>query len=251
MMKKILNILTWLGITAWFAVIMGFVSAKSGEVLCNRIEVVIGDTLENRFVTPVEVRDMVEASGLQLHGYPLAGINTKVLEEKIEENPFIRNAEVSKDITGKLEITVEQRTPLVRILPYGKRGYYLDTEGRVLPLSDHFTPHILLVSGKVPNPEPAGNPGGKLAELYRFCAYLAGHEFWNDQVEQIYVNRKGEYELIPRVGAHQILLGSLDDWEKKLNNLELLYEQGLSRYGWNTYSTINLKYTNQVICTKR
>jgi len=43
----------------------------------------------------------------------------------------------------------------------------------------------------------------------------------------------------------------MDQWEKKLRNLELLYEQGLSRYGWNTYQTINLKYTNQVICTKR
>ncbi len=61
----------------------------------------------------------------------------------------------------------------------------------------------------------------------------------------------GEYELIPRVGAHQILLGSMDQWEKKLRNLELLYEQGLSKYGWNTYQTISLKYTNQVICTKR
>jgi cell division protein FtsQ len=250
-MKKILIILTWLGIAAWFAVVMGFVSAESGEVLCNRVEVVISDTLENRFVTPEEVRALVEASGLQLHGYPLAGINTRVLEEKIEKNPFIRNAEVSKDITGKLEIIVEQRKPLVRILPNGKRGFYLDTEGMVLPLSDHFTPHILLVSGHIPYPGPGGKAVGELAELHRFCAYVSGHEFWNSQVEQIYVNSRGEYELIPRVGAHQILLGSLDDWEKKLHNLELLYDQGLSRYGWNTYTTINLKYTNQVICTKR
>jgi cell division protein FtsQ len=44
----------------------------------------------------------------------------------------------------------------------------------------------------------------------------------------------------------------MEQWEKKLHNLELLYEQGFSAYGgWNGYSTINLKYTNQVICTKR
>ena len=84
-----------------------------------------------------------------------------------------------------------------------------------------------------------------------FATTCQVHQFWNDQVVQIYVNALGEYELIPRVGAHHILLGSMDQWETKLKNLELLYDQGLSRYGWNTYQTINLKYTNQVICTKR
>jgi len=53
------------------------------------------------------------------------------------------------------------------------------------------------------------------------------------------------------VGAHQILLVGMDNWKEKMKNLELLYRQGLSRYGWNTYEKINLKYSNQVICTKR
>ena len=34
-------------------------------------------------------------------------------------------------------------------------------------------------------------------------------------------------------------------------NLKLLYDQGLSRHGWNSYDRINLKYSNQVICKKR
>ena len=88
-------------------------------------------------------------------------------------------------------------------------------------------------------------------EIYRFSAFVTEHPFWREQIVQLYVNRQGEFELIPRVGAHQILMGSLDQWERKLKNLELLYEQGFSSYGWNTYGTINLKYTNQVICTKR
>ena len=91
----------------------------------------------------------------------------------------------------------------------------------------------------------------QLAEIHRFCTYVMGHPFWREQIVQLYVNRRGEYELIPRVGAHQILMGSMEEWELKLRNLELLYQQGFSTYGWNSYGTINLKYTNQVICTKR
>jgi len=109
----------------------------------------------------------------------------------------------------------------------------------------------MLVTGYLPVSKREDQSGDRLVEIYKFCNYLSENEFWNDQVVQIYVNLRGEYELIPRVGAHHILLGSMDQWEKKLRNLELLYEQGLSKYGWNTYQTINLKYTNQVICTKR
>jgi len=251
MMRKIGKILVWLGIAAWFVVMMGFVSAESDEGLCNRIDVILQDTVNNRFVTRSEVRSLVESSGLEIRGYPISEINTRSLEHLIEENSYIRNAEVCRDISGRLEVRVEQRVPLVRILPSGSRGYYLDTEGKVLPLSNYFTPLIMLVSGNLPGGLEQGQMGQCLADIYQFCDYLSDHPFWNDQVVQIYVNARGEYELIPRVGAHQILLGSMDQWEKKLRNLELLYKQGLSRYGWNTYSTINLKYTNQVICTKR
>ena len=251
MIRKIGKILTWVGILAWFAVMMGFVSSESEGVLCNRIDVLLQDTVSNRFVTHNEVRALVESSGLEIRGYPLSGINTRSLEYLLEENPYIRNAEVSKDVSGRLEVKVEQRVPLVRILPSGRRGYYIDTEGSLLPLSDDFTPMIMLASGNLPDGFEEGHMGQRLSEIFLFCNYLRDHPFWNDQVVQIYVNAKGEYELIPRVGAHHILLGSMDQWEKKLRNLELLYIQGLSKFGWNTYETINLKYTNQVICTKR
>lgn len=251
MMKQVAKILTWLGLAAWFVVMLAFVSDESEEVICKRIEVVLQDTVNNRFVTPGEVRSLVESSGMEIRGYPLAQINTRDLEYLLEENPYVRNAEVSKDVSGRLEVKIEQREALVRILPEGSRGYYLDKEGEILPLSAHFTPLILLVSGNLPVSGKDVPSKQRLSEIHKFCTYLSEHRFWNDQVVQIYVNSLGEYELIPRVGAHQILMGSMDQWEKKLRNLELLYEQGLSQYGWNSYQTINLKYTNQVICTKR
>lgn len=251
MMRKVGKILTWIGITAWFVVVMAFISDESGEVLCTTIDVILQDTINNRFVTRSEIQSIVESSGLETRGYPLSQINTRSLEYLLEENPYVANAEVSKDISGRLEVSVEQRVPLVRILPSGSRGYYLDTEGEILPVSGRFTPLIMLVSGNLPQSLNSPQAEKRLSEIYVFCSYLSNHPFWNDQVVQIYVNKQGEYELIPRVGAHQILLGSMDQWEKKLRNLELLYEQGLSKYGWNTYQTISLKYTNQVICTKR
>lgn len=251
MTRRILKILTWIGIAAWFVVVLGFVSAESDQVLCNRIDVVLSDTVYSRFVTDTDIRALFLSEGLQLQGYPLKEINTSELETLLEENAYIREAEVSTDVTGRMEIRLEQSVPLVRIMPEGRNGFYLDTQGEVLPLSDKFVPYILLVSGYIDSPNPNATGEGQLGEIYQFCTYLANHPLWSEQIVQIYANRRGEYELIPRVGAHQILMGSLEQWKKKLDNLELLYEQGLSTYGWNNYRTINLKYTNQIICTKR
>ncbi len=251
MKSTLLKILTGLMIAAWFVVVLGFVSSESEKVICNRIEVVLSDTLQSRFITDADVRNMLEKTGLSMQGYPISQIRTRELEQQLETNPYVRNAEVSTDISGKLDVWIEQRVPQVRIMPDGQTGFYLDREGHVLPLSDRYVPLTLLVSGHISGPAKNGELNAQIQEILRFSNYLSSHPFWQAQIVQLYVDHRGEYELIPRVGSHQILFGSMDQWEKKLANLELLYRQGFSKYGWNTYETINLKYTNQVICSKR
>ncbi len=251
MKRTIPKILIWIFLAAWFVVVMGFVSDEAGKVVCNRIEVDITDTLKGRFITDSDVRRMLEEAGVPLQGYPMGMIQTRVLETRLEEHPYISNAEVSKDISGRLEIGVEQRIPLVRIMPEGNPGFYLDREGYVLPLSEQYTPQTMLVTGYIGVPESECVSENQHLEVLQLCRFLSEHPLWSAQIVQVYVDRSGEYELIPRVGGHQILFGNMNQWEKKLRNLELLYRQGLSRYGWNTYETINLKYTNQVICSKR
>ncbi len=250
-MRRVIQIAIWMLIATWFMVIMGFVSSRSSEILCTHVEVEIADTLLSHFLTRADIRSVLERSEQSMQGYPIDGIHTRELEHLLEQNPYIRNAEVSKEINGTLHVSVEQKVPLIRIMPGGQSGYYLDTEGSVLPLSNQFTPPVLLATGHLPERLEDAESSESLSELYRFCRFLSGHAFWKEQIVQIYVDRKGEYELIPRVGAHQILLGQMEGWELKMNNLELLYRQGFPVYGWNSYETINLKYNNQVICTKR
>ena len=69
-------------------VMMAFVSDKSEEVVCNRIEVSLQDTVDNRFVTPTEILTLVESSGMEIRGYPLSQINTRNLEFLLEEKAF-------------------------------------------------------------------------------------------------------------------------------------------------------------------
>ena len=138
-------------------------------------------------------------------------------------------------------IGIMQATPDMR---RSMSNYYIDNIGSMMPLSRHYVAHVLVASGYVEK-EFAKN------ELYKFALYLQDNEFWNDQIEQIYVDADKNVELIPRVGNHRIILGSFDNFPEKLDNLKLFYEQAIPKVGWEKYSTINLKYKNQIVCTKR
>jgi len=81
--------------------------------------------------------------------------------------------------------------------------------------------------------------------------FIYNDELWRAQIAQVYVDNPNNIELIPRVGPHTIILGSADNFEHKLAKLRIFYQTALPEEGWNKYKQINLKYSNQIVCTKR
>ena len=91
----------------------------------------------------------------------------------------------------------------------------------------------------------------RIFELYQLGVFIYDSDFWRAQIEQIYLTQSGEFQLIPRVGAHIIEFGDISNYKDKFSKLNALYKHGLKNEGWNTYVKINLKYKDQVVCTKR
>jgi len=58
-------------------------------------------------------------------------------------------------------------------------------------------------------------------------------------------------ELIPKVGNHLIIFGDTSQMSQKFENLILFYRKGLTKVGWDKYNIINLKFKNQVVCSKK
>jgi cell division protein FtsQ len=86
--------------------------------------------------------------------------------------------------------------------------------------------------------------------LYKLSAFITKDKFLKAQIEQIYVDPKGEFELVPRVGTHIILMGRADNLQDKFERLFVFYRMGLSKTGWSRYNIINIKFKNQVVCSK-
>lgn len=260
LMKRVQKILIWVGIIAYMFVVLGLVDNKMDKIPCEVVSVIVKDSTKNHFIESHDIYSMVIFYDKNILGKPFNMINTEEIEDLLGKYPFVRNAQVFKGSNGKINISVTQREPVVRVLNYNDQGYYIDDEGFVMPVSEYYTARVLVVNGwNLGGINPGfnledykGNSKYKtLQDVYLLSKFIHHDKFWKAQIEQIYVTRSGEFELIPRVGAHSIIFGDLNKFHEKFRKLYALYIYGLNNEGWNTYNRINLKYEGQVVCTKR
>ncbi|MDR1880244.1 MAG: cell division protein FtsQ [Tannerellaceae bacterium] len=223
---------------------MAFFFRDAGvDGLCRNFSVEVKDGADKRFVTEAEVAYLLKQANLYALGQPMKSINTHKIETALLKNEMIADVQAYKTPSGMVRLEVRQKIPVLRVIS-SRGNYYVDDKGGVMPVSSRYVAHLPIASGYV-------EKEWAVTDLYKFALFLQGNDFWNDQIEQIYVHPNREVELIPRVGNHRILLGTFDDFEEKLGNLKLFYEQAIPKVGWEKYSVINLKYRNQIVCTKK
>ncbi len=231
----------------------------SEQTLCKKVEIEFVDTGNQSIIGKKDIEHIVFSEYKNLLGSPIDNVNLRLLEKRIEQYPSVKNADVFKKINGTLGITVEQRKPIIRIFSNAGKGFYIDEEGELMPLSKKGTIRVLAANGNINYKYTNGIisvltdtlVSQTVKDLFKLAKYIQSDKFLNAQIEQIYVKSNGEYELIPLAGNQIILLGDLYDYEKKCTYLKQFYLKYLKNRFWEKYSYINLKYKGQIVCTKR
>jgi len=242
-MKKIINISLWTLSIIFLLITMGFVNREQRQLSCTSVDVRINYDHKNFFVEKGDVLSMIAAKGIKLAGIPLSVINFEYIETLINTNPSIAKAEVYSTIAGEIKIDIVQRKPIIRIIADDLHmNFYIDENGRKMPLSSKHTSKVLIANGNIKT--------SMLDDLFKLAKYVDKNNFWKSQIQQIYINLDEEIELIPRVGRHNIIFGDVSDMDEKFKKLMIFYKKGLNYTGWNKYKTINLKFKNQIVCTK-
>ena len=91
--------------------------------------------------------------------------------------------------------------------------------------------------------------------LTNFVKLIEGDDFWQAQIVEIVVSQSQNdalfLRLVPRAGNHTIIFGRIEKVERKLDRLMRFYREGLDKEGWNTYRTVDVRFDDQVVCTRR
>lgn len=250
MIKKFAKIGGLLVLLVFLLVTLAFTSLKYNHATCNNIEINY-DPDEVIKVDRTELVKLVKSIDKDIIGKDFDSINTVEIEQAVEKHKAILKAEVYKVVTrtdsatfkGVLAINLQHRKPVLRIFA-DNANYYLDEFGSKIPVSASYAANVLVATGSISD---------EYAKEKLLPCVLAMEQdyFWNAQIEQIHVQKNGDILLIPLVGDHTIEFGTPENYPQKLRNMKAFYKQILAKNNWNKYTTINLKYKDQVIAKRR
>ncbi len=216
---------------------------------------IIKNEAGNKFIRE---RDVIELLFKEFRhaivGQSLDQIDIQEVETVLEEDIFIKDADVYVDALNKVHITIEQRVPIARIMDEEEASYYLDEEGNRVRTSSKFTARVMVVTGKIGrySDNYRNIPQHRLNQVLELVQAIAANPFWKAQFEQIHIDHSGEATLVPKLGDHKIKFGKPnEDIEDKLHRLEVFYQDGLPVEGWDKYRSINLAFKGQVVAKKR
>ena len=179
-------------------------------------------------------------------------INFNDLEKKIKSNPHIKKVTLYKDLTGNLNVIVNQFQPIARIIHENKSKKYFDIDGEIFPTSLGYSHRVLLIflTSRINFLNNNLNNTEFGVDLLNMVKYIESDKFLSKIVSEIEVDNYKNIIIRPQISKQKIIFGYPDDLVNKFRKIKIFYDEIAPAKGWNTYSSVNVKYRNQIICDK-
>lgn len=203
-------------------------------------EIVFAET--ESFITKAEVNKLLKQNFGTLTSVKKVQLDLGKVEKSICENPMVGKAEVYATVDGKLVAEISQKKPVARIFE-GNKSYYLDYEGHVMPLSENETARVPLLTGNLKAVEAE--------RLTKLLKYIYDDNFLKKNITGLEVRPEGNIIMGARGYDFDIVFGSPINVDRKFDNYKAFLQDAIKDTLTEKYKTINLKFTQQVVCTKK
>ena len=250
--QKIVIGILWSIATA--ALILLFVvswKAKSEKQLTYIQIELVGESAEALFMDEIAIRVILNEQGVQV-GMPIEKINLTQLEKFIEKTEWVKNAEFFINNKLVLEVKIEQRIPIARIFTASGASFYIDNEGSRLPLKQLTVLNLPVFTGFPTDQPKLSKPDSVLLkDVLFFAKTIQKDSFFMAQVAQVNIEPNGTFQMVPTLGDHLVLLGTVEQLEDKLNRLFTFYKKVWLGSGINAYQYIDCRFNHQVVALKK
>lgn len=252
--KRLRECIKWAAVLAIVGVVFGFSVAEQRSATCRELKVSVEHMSGHYFIDEAAISRRIFDLGHPIIGIALDSLRLDQMRRSILEFPSVKDADVYTTVDGTLRVNVSQRKPYFRVVSTSGTGFYIDTDGRPMPLSTKYSARVPVVVGDfnvdLRNRDAIYTPDARMLATLELLHYLHEDEFWLAQTEHIIVNQRSEFELVPRVGSARIVLGTSTDLEGKFLRLKAFYIEMAHKNNLNKYKRINVKYRDQVVCER-
>ncbi|MFK7900339.1 MAG: cell division protein FtsQ/DivIB [Cyclobacteriaceae bacterium] len=230
--------------------LVSFADTEQSQVICEKISINIENGDEYKFVDQQHIKDLITKRGRKsIKGNPVSSLDIKRMEKALKKDQFIKTAQVFKMLDGTLNIQLTQRSPIARVMKNNK-SFYLGENQDIFHTTRRFTARVPIVSidGRSSILRNNSITTEKDKEFYEFIQYVNNDPFFSKQFAYYDINRYDELTIYPQVTKQKIIFGNTDNYLTKLKKIKIFYSKVLLTKGWNTYSKVDVKYRDQIIC---
>ena len=236
------------------ALIVLFVFAWQAKSIkrCKDIVVeLVGENTTALFMNEQEILHILNDQHVTI-GTAINALNLAQIERSLEKTAWIKNAELYFDNQLVLQVRIEQRVPIARVFTVTGQSFYVDKSGNHLPLRQLSVLRLPVFTGFTSDQIVLSRPDSILLQnIVEFASVIKEDSFFTAQIAQINIAPNGDFELVPTLGDHLVLLGSIDQLDNKLDRLYTFYKKVWVPSGINAYQVLDLRFNNQVITLKK
>jgi cell division protein FtsQ len=201
---------------------------------------------ELTFLDSAEIFRLLTDNGKEnIKGATFRKISIKTLESRVKANLFVNKCEIARNLLGDLFVEISPSIPIARFMRENKPSFYIDSTGKIMPVTEKFTARVLLVTREDTKQLPDFENKDK--ELLNFIKHINKNKFLKSQISQIDILENRNMILYPQIGEHIFELGTTDNWETKIKKFITFYEEIIPRKGWSHFKRIKLQYDKQII----
>jgi len=211
----------------------------------------VGENTAALFIDEKEILQIIHEQGVK-EGQAIGSLNLSTLEKYLETIRWVKHVELFLDNAQVLQVKIEQRIPIARIFTATGNSFYIDKEGLQLPLKQLTVLRLPVFTNFPTDQQKLSKPDSLiLNDIVHFTQAVATDSFFMAQTAQVNIADNGDFELIPSVGDHLVLIGSVEKIEDKLNRLYTFYKKVWVQSGLNAYQVIDCRFDNQIIALKK
>lgn len=233
------NYIKMIGLVVLIMGLYAFSNQRNDKRKVNGINIeFVGD--QNLYITPAMVNKLLIQKYGPLINVPKENLVLNTMEKVIEANEMVKNAQVYLTMNGELTSKILQRKPIGRI--EGNAKYYLDDEGKRMPLSNNYSARVPIITGNI--------TGKSLEDVFVILNYINLDDFLRKNVIGIHVENEKNYQLRFRMENFVVNLGDVEALEEKFNNFKAFYAKASKDKTLQDFNIVSLEFDNQVVCTK-
>jgi len=252
-MKRVRDAMIWLTLIAGISALLFFSIMRKSNAEVKTLVVEIEKINDGeQLISEKEIKQILQlAAGKTITKANIKSLNLRKLEAKLNKDKRIQRADLYFDSKNRLHAHIIQKKPIMRVIEEEGGEYYLDENGKQVPVTRGSAVRVPLVTGirdtfSLVNTK--SDRQSKLKQVFDIMKYVAKDPFLTALIEQAHVEHDsiGDIVLIPKLGREKLIFGDASDIQAKFDNLKIFYRDGMPKLGWSRYKSLNLKYSHQV-----